>query len=92
VSDDTITSIEELARLIVKDASGEDVKLDQRIEALKTLAPIYTAMRRHHEKGDGEEKDDDFNGFRSAIKEADHQTGTSNGNPTKLRSRRRPDA
>ena len=92
MSDDAIKSIETLAQLVVADASKEDVKLDQRIEALKTLAPIYTAMRRHHEKGDGEEKDDDFNGFRSAIKEADHQTGTTNGTPTKLRSRRRPDA
>jgi len=87
VSDDTIKSIEELARLIVKDASADDVKLDQRVEALKTLAPIYTAMRRHHEKGDGEDKDDDFNGFRKQIGEAEQ--GVSDGTGTKVRSGRR---
>lgn len=82
MSDSTITSIEELARLIVKDASEPNVKLDQRVEALKTLAPIYTALRRHQEKNDGEDKDDDFNGFRKQIGEAD-------GNGSQVRSGRR---
>ncbi len=85
MSDNTIKSIETLAQLVVTDASKEDVKLDQRIEALKTLAPIYTAMRRHQEKGDGEPTENDFNGFRQQIDAAGEPT---NGTP-KLRSGRR---
>lgn len=67
MSNDTTTKIEELAQLVVTDASKPDVKLAERIEALKTLAPIYTALRRHQDKDDGDKDDNDFNSLRENI-------------------------
>ena len=75
MSNDTIDSIEKFACDIVNAASKTDVKLDQQIEAMKAITPIYTALRRHHkDDNDGDGDENTFDKFRSQIKE--HGNGT----------------
>lgn len=88
MSDDTIRDIEALARKVVEDASAEGVKLDSRVEALKTLAPFYTALKKHQKPGEETPEDNDFNGFRKQIDAANEPQGVTNGTPA-VRSRRR---
>ncbi len=77
MSNETIESIEKLARDVVEAASQADVQLDQQIEALKAITPIYTALRRHHKDDDGSGEDENtFDRFQSQIKQTEHGNGT----------------
>lgn len=81
----TIDDIEKLASQVAKEAMAADVELVDRIEALKTLAPIFTAIVRAKgkESDTSEDESSNFNGFRNQIGEAE-QHGTA-----PVRSRRR---
>lgn len=76
----TIEDIEKLAAQVVKDALAPDTAITDRIDALKTLTPIYKLM-----KGKGDVEDDElgFADFTQAIRTAEE---TPNGG-AKVRGR-----
>ena len=91
MSNETIESIEKLARDVVEAASAPGVQLDQRIEALKAITPIYTALRRHH-KDDGDDGEDEgtFKNFQEKINATTEPVNGRSQVETRDRRGRRP--
>lgn len=77
----------EVAQSVAKKAKEDDAPFAERIDALKALTAMYTAMQKHPaDPGDDDEDDGfDFSKGVNAREETDGSTVTT------LRARRRPD-
>ena len=72
---EALVAIERLALTIAREAGKDDIKLDQKLEALKTLAPYYAALK----KGERKEPEDDEGSLEHLADTINQAEGVPNG-------------
>lgn len=73
----TVDEIEELASLVVRDAKKKDVKIETRIDALKTLTPYWTILAK--ERAKAASSDDESTGLDAMRRDIDRAEAAANG-------------
>lgn len=82
-----IQAIEELVRSVAESAAHSKVKVSERIEALRVLAPYYAVLTKHKGSGGGDGAAVTINGLQDAVR----QLEDSNGQAIPDHRRRRTD-
>jgi hypothetical protein len=82
----TLSDIEKLAQKTANEALKEDTPLQSRIDALKSLTPYYTALKKAESNQPEESDEPTIEGLREQMAEAENGHG---GNP-RVQARNRP--
>ena len=71
-----VAAIEDLVRAVAESAAQPKVKLSDKVEALRAMAPYYAALTKHQPFATGGEPEmTTINGLQNAVRKAEESNG-----------------